>query len=106
MHMRIDRRGVVRCIYSELINLSALGSMAIRRASYVEPNDLGQWTADLRPTQGPVLGPFQHRSEALTAEMHWLEADYLSCQGTNRHSSSQEGKPNECVTTNDRPSEK
>jgi hypothetical protein len=43
----------------------------------VEPTLDGRWTADLAPVHGPVLGPFSSRSEALTAERHWLEAHWL-----------------------------
>jgi hypothetical protein len=73
MQLVIEPGGVVRCIYSELLDLSALGSPAISRASHVEPDQQGQWWADLSPAGGPVLGPFSHRSEALAAEAVWLE---------------------------------
>lgn len=43
-----------------------------RRASHVEPDGQGGWTADMRPVNGPVLGPFALRSEALDAEVAWL----------------------------------
>ena len=33
----------------------------------------GAWTADLSPVNGPVLGPYTRRSEALAAEIAWLE---------------------------------
>jgi hypothetical protein len=49
----------------------------ILRASYVEPNATGRWAADLDPVGGPVLGPFDHRSEALAAEQAWLAAYWL-----------------------------
>ena len=35
-------------------------------------------TPDLRPVDGPVLGPFDRRSEALEAEVAWLEAHWLT----------------------------
>jgi len=47
--------------------------VSIRRASYVEPDDHGQWWADLHPVGGPCLGPFPRRSAALAAELRWLE---------------------------------
>ncbi len=78
MHLVIDARGGVRAVYSELIDLRALGRPAITRASHVEPTPDGRWTADLRPVVGPVLGPFAHRSEALEAERAWLEANWLT----------------------------
>jgi hypothetical protein len=72
MQLVIEPGGVVRCIYSEEIDLVALGSPAISRASNVEPDQQGRWWADLSPVNGPLLGPFDHRSEALAAEAAWL----------------------------------
>ena len=59
-----------------------------RRASFVEPYDgsggtefaaryaIGiWWTADLSPCDGPVLGPFRTRAEALQAERQWLRVE-------------------------------
>ncbi|MBL8794615.1 MAG: hypothetical protein JNM56_11980, partial [Planctomycetia bacterium] len=56
----------------------ALGLIAIRRASHVEPAAEGSWFADLSPVDGPVLGPFRLRSEALAAERRWLEDHWLT----------------------------
>ena len=67
--------GTVRCIYSEEIDLTALGSPAISRASHVEPDQQGRWWADMSPVNGPRLGPYDRRSEALAAEAEWLEAN-------------------------------
>jgi len=69
----VDPRGGVRCLYDEAVDLASLGSRAIRRASHVEPDDSGQWWADLAPVGGPKLGPYTLRSSALNAERHWLE---------------------------------
>ena len=77
MQLVIELGGVVRCIYSEQINLAALGSPAITRASIVEPDQQGRWWADMGPVNGPMLGPFDHRSEALVAEAAWLEGNWL-----------------------------
>jgi hypothetical protein len=77
MQMVIDTRGRVRCLYSEEIDLHALGSLSIRRASQVEPDGEGRWWADLAPVDGPNLGPFDRRGEALAAERTWLEANWL-----------------------------
>ena len=53
--------------------LKSLGTIRTNRASYVEPlNDQGQWTADMAPIGGPVLGPFESRGDALVAERAWL----------------------------------
>ena len=77
MQLIIEPGGAVRCIYCEQINLAALGSPVITRASHVEPDQQGRWWADLFPVHGPTLGPFQCRSEALVAEQTWLEAKWL-----------------------------
>ena len=77
MQLVIEPGGVVRCIYSEVLDLAALGSPAISRASHVEPDRQGRWWADLSPVNGPVLGPFGNRSEALAAERIWLETNWL-----------------------------
>jgi len=78
MQLVIDRHGQVQCLYGEAIDLSALGSLAIRRASHVEPRADGSWQADLAPVGGPTLGPFSRRSDALAAEQQWLETHWLS----------------------------
>jgi hypothetical protein len=77
MHLVIELGGVVRCLFSEELELSALGRPAIVRASYVEPDQQGRWLADLAPVGGPILGPFLRRSQALAAEQVWLEAHWL-----------------------------
>ena len=78
MTLTIDAEGTVRALYSEVIDLSALGPVAIRRASHVEPDDLGRWWAHLSPVHGPTLGPFDRRSDALAAEAAWLESYRLT----------------------------
>jgi hypothetical protein len=69
----IDPAGMARCLYGEEIDLAALGKLTIARASHVEPDEDGQWWADLSPVAGPKLGPFALRSQALAAESAWLE---------------------------------
>lgn len=78
MQLIIDPNGAVRCIYGEEIRLDTIGQMAVTRASHVEPDSAGGWCADLSPMDGPCLGPFKRRSEALTAERRWLEKNWLS----------------------------
>jgi hypothetical protein len=78
MEVVVQRDGCVRCVYGGSIDLSAIGSLTIQRGSHVEPDTTGCWLADLAPV-GPLLGPFNHRSEALTAEREWLERNWL-CQ--------------------------
>ncbi len=77
MQLVIEPTGRVRCIYAEAIDLPSLGKLTVRRGSFVEPDAHGQWTADLSPVSGPVLGPYILRSEALAAEVAWLEAHWL-----------------------------
>jgi hypothetical protein len=67
----------VRCLYGEVIDLTVLGPVFIHRASQVEPDAEGRWWADLAPVDGPSLGPFARRSEALAAERQWLETHRL-----------------------------
>jgi hypothetical protein len=81
MQIVISPEGLVRCLYSEALNLHALGRLAIRRGSHVEPTDDGGWTADLAPVGGPRLGPFAQRSSALAAEQQWLEEHWLAMHG-------------------------
>jgi hypothetical protein len=73
MQLLIDGEGQVQCLYGELIDLATLGTMSIRRASHVEPDNDGSWWADLGPVAGPRLGPYTKRSEALQAETAWLQ---------------------------------
>lgn len=77
----VDAQGGVHALYSEAIDLACLGSLSIRRASHVEPDEHGQWWADLAPVNGPTLGPFMLRSGALDAERDWLETHCLQNKG-------------------------
>ena len=77
MQLVIKPTGVTTCVYTEAIDLAALGDLTIRRGSHVEPTADGQWTADMKPVNGPILGPFAHRSEALDAEVRWLHKHWL-----------------------------
>jgi hypothetical protein len=78
MRLVIDAQATVRGLYDEAFDLSPLGELSIRRASHVEPDAAGRWWADLSPSGGPKLGPFARRSEAIAAEMAWIEAHALS----------------------------
>ncbi len=72
LHLVVGPRGTITTLYDETLDLPALGRVSITRASHVEPDPLGQWLADLSPVDGPLLGPFAHRREALQAERDWL----------------------------------
>jgi hypothetical protein len=80
MDLVISPNGAIRALYSEAIDLGALGRASITRASHVEPDQDGRWLADLKPINGPVLGPFERRSEALSAEESWLGEHWLGPQ--------------------------
>jgi hypothetical protein len=73
----INSSGDIRCVYGEEVNLSELGRLSIQRGSHVEPTADGQWTADMSPVQGPQLGPFDCRTQALAAEVAWLNQYWL-----------------------------
>ena len=77
MDLLINALGDVRCIYGEILDLQQLGQLSISRGSHVEPTADGQWTADLAPVQGPLLGPFSQRTGALAAELEWLNTHWL-----------------------------
>jgi len=77
MNLIIQADGRVRGVFGEEIDLAVLGTPRICRASHVEPDAEGKWFADMAPVGGPLLGPFERRSEALEAEVAWLEANWL-----------------------------
>ena len=78
MELVVDAGGDVRCIYDEVLDLREIGTLKITRASHVEPDRDGYWWADMGPVDGPVLGPFRSRTDALVAEREWLLAARLS----------------------------
>jgi len=54
------------------------GISTVTRVSHVEPFHVDGrhgWTADMTPVNGPVLGPFVTRAEALDAEHVWLQEE-------------------------------
>ena len=73
----VEPTGGLRCLYTESLDLTALGTLSIARGSHVEPDGSGRWFADMSPVGGPPLGPFDHRSEALDAERNWLYEHWL-----------------------------
>jgi hypothetical protein len=79
MDLIVSPDGTIRAVYAEMIDLGVLGVLVISRASHVEPNNSAQWIADLTPVAGPVLGPFDLRSEALEAEHTWLVTNWPPC---------------------------
>jgi hypothetical protein len=81
MNLLVTSRGVARCAYGELIDLTSLGDVTLCRASRVEPDEGGHWHADLSAVGGPRLGPFRRRSAAIEAETRWLDEHWLSVRG-------------------------
>lgn len=77
MELRVWPGGLIRTVYDETIPLPTLGRLTIRRASRVEPDEQGEWWADLGLVNGPRLGPFARRSAALAAEQRWLVDGWL-----------------------------
>lgn len=78
MNLLVTASGELRCVYDEVLNLALIGQVHITRGSHVEPTTDGQWTADLSPVNGPRLGPFRNRTEALAAERDWLDTNWLT----------------------------
>ena len=72
MQIVIKPTGVFVGIYSDDFDYGELGKPQIRRASHVEPDVNGQWFADLSPADGPKIGPFDKRNEAIDAELEFL----------------------------------
>ena len=75
MNLTILSNGNLRAVYADDFNFSSLGSASVRRASHVEPNEQGDWIADLSPVGGPRLGPFHRRADAIRAETDWLNCN-------------------------------
>ena len=76
MRVTISPAGELRYIWSDDLGrllLPLQGVRQISRASHVEPTDDGNWTADMGPVGGPVLGPYSYRQDALAAETAWLQ---------------------------------
>lgn len=99
MNINIDTDGKIEFIYSDdLAQLLEQGAATVTRASHVEPHpNGGGWIADMSPScadgEGLVLGtngswfidivsangdwaivaPFKTRTEALAAEVAWLQ---------------------------------
>ena len=69
----VDPTGVVRFVWDDALSgLCEHGRVSMRRVSKVEADDRGRWTADLDVVNGPTLGPFTKRGDAITAEVEWL----------------------------------
>ena len=77
MDIIISPKGQIRYIYNDdLLGLAEQGTATVRRASHVEPCE-GGWQADMSPVNGPVLGPYKRRADALRHEVEWLETNKI-----------------------------
>ncbi len=71
-------------IHDDRLNfMKRLGKTEIKRASHVEPNADSMWEADLSPVNGPVLGPFNTRQEAIDAELAYLRQHVIGGSSAN-----------------------
>lgn len=72
MQVRIGSDGAVSAVHADDLVpvLAAVGVCSVRRASNVEPTPDGRWLAEI--VDGPRLGPFSRRDEAIAAEVAWL----------------------------------
>lgn len=73
LRLIVDADGKVRFIWDDVLQpFMEMGTAYVKRASHVEPWPGGGWIADLSPIEGPILGPFELRGQALAAERQWL----------------------------------
>ena len=85
MQIVIKPSGVFISVYNDSLDCGEFGRPQIRRASHVEPDASGRWFADLSPVDGPKLGPFDKRSEALEAELEYVNSMLADCEPLDEH---------------------
>lgn len=105
----IDLAGTIHHVHDDELTkeLSKHGTPELRRASYIEPTPQlkidrpqavkwlmqnrpeveladypDRWWADMLPSNGPVLGPFDTHAEAIAAEQKWLSENNLGLDVT------------------------
>jgi len=77
--INVSRSGEMTFIYDDkLTGLMKHGPAKITRASHVDPTADNKWEANMVPSRGPVLGPFDTRAEALAAEVRWINENVLT----------------------------
>jgi hypothetical protein len=101
----LDRAtGTVQFIHSDAamrLARTVAGTPVIRRASHVEPvPGTAQWTADMAPVGGPVLGPFDTHQEALDQEVIWLKEHHLYRQDATTPCTDGDRKPGSMIMHN------
>lgn len=80
MIIKIDiESGTARCLYTDDIPLTDLGSVKMTRASHVEWDDGKQTWEVLEPkTLSVLMGGFKTRKDALAWEVSWAERNIVS----------------------------
>lgn len=72
MKLRVRNDGSITCVYTDALDLRALGKLVVRRASTVEfDHERQMWRAVL--TDGTLVGEFVQREDAIRAEIELLE---------------------------------
>lgn len=76
MNIKFDKNGMAQFLYTEKLDLSLLGTvMDIKRVASVEPQG-AQWIVKIS-NKPIILGPFGKRSDAIKAEVEWIEKNLL-----------------------------
>ncbi len=74
----VVKAGRIQAIYDdEMIGLFPFNKVTVMRASHVEPQSRGGWSADLTPVGGPILKDFLTRKQALDAEAQYINQHVL-----------------------------
>ena len=69
--LKFDQAGIGHCLYTEAIDLSALGALEIARASHIEFNNQSQqW--EVRSPEGALLYSHTSRSTCLDWELQYF----------------------------------
>jgi len=72
--VHVDLAGRLQFVYDDALSkLMDCGRPEVKRASHVEPDGPRRWVADMSPVNGPKIGPFPLRSQALSAERAYLD---------------------------------
>lgn len=80
MKIKINTDGTINLLYTEDICVEDIGKVdSIKRLFHVEPTQDNKWTAtvNIGSSECVTLGPFDKRSEALGAEVVWIEDNIL-----------------------------
>lgn len=112
MEIFVRPAGVVEHVENPVFSTEFLGPQHRRRASHVEPNHwlarcifhlirwwyddaspmaawtrtwLCEWRVNLKPSNGPLLGPFISRPVAIAVEIEWLNKHYAKTQTKEEH---------------------